>query len=135
MSAPPRVLLVDDTPEIADLLAFALRDRGYEVAATGFTVSIGELVARAGADAVVLDLSTLNMNESVFDALRSDPAHTELPVVFISDTPAEADRGLKTRSAERVLLIPKPFTGAQVARALGDLLGNRSPSGSPAPAP
>ena len=32
-----RILLIDDTPEIAELLTFALRDRGYDVVATGFT--------------------------------------------------------------------------------------------------
>ena len=31
----PRILLIDDTPEIAELLSFALRDRGYEVVASG----------------------------------------------------------------------------------------------------
>ena len=32
-----RILLIDDTPEIAELLTFALRDRGYEVFAAGYT--------------------------------------------------------------------------------------------------
>jgi CheY-like chemotaxis protein len=132
VNGPPRVLLVDDTPEIAELLTFALRDRGFEVVATGFSPSIGDLVARAGADAVVLDLSTLNMGESLFDALRAEPRHASLPVVFVSDTPAEADAALASRRAEHVLLIPKPFTGAQIARALGDLLAVPAP-GSPAP--
>ena len=134
MNGPPRVLLVDDTPEIAELLTFALRDRGFDVVATGFSASIGELATRAGADAVVLDLSTLDMGESLFDALRSEPRHARLPVVFVSDTPEEADAALASRSAERVLLIPKPFSGAQIARALGDLLAVSVPA-SPAPAP
>ena len=32
-----RILLIDDTPQIAELLTFALRDHGYEVVATGYT--------------------------------------------------------------------------------------------------
>jgi CheY-like chemotaxis protein len=45
-----RILLIDDTPEIAELLTFALRDRGYEVFASGYTSAINELVLeqRAG---------------------------------------------------------------------------------------
>jgi CheY-like chemotaxis protein len=54
--------------------------------------------------------------------VRDDPAHADLPVVIISDTPEEADASLRSRQAERVLLIPKPFTGAQIARALDQLL-------------
>jgi DNA-binding response OmpR family regulator len=122
----PRILLIDDTPEIAELLSFALRDRGFEVFASGFTDSILELVLEQRADALVLDCSVYNMSESLFDTLRYDPKFAELPVVIISDTPEEADKSLRERDAKNVMLIPKPFTGAHVARALAELLG---PSG------
>jgi CheY-like chemotaxis protein len=118
----PRILLVDDTPEIAELLTFALRDRGYDVVATSFTPDIGELVAGQRAVALVLDCTVFEMSESLFDTVREDPAQADLPVVIISDTPEKADASLRARRAERVLLIPKPFSGSQVARALDELL-------------
>ena len=118
-----RVLLIDDTPEIAELLSFALRDRGFEVYATGFADSVNDLVVEQGSEAIVLDCSVYNMSESLFDAVRDHPPHAEFPVIIISDTPEEADASLRSRQAQRVLLIPKPFTGAQVARALSELLG------------
>ena len=118
-----RILLIDDTPEIAELLTFALRDRGYDVFATGYTSSVNELLQEQSADALVLDCSVFDMSESLFDTVRDLPNHAELPVVIISDTPEEADASLRSRNARRVLLIPKPFTGAQVARALHELLG------------
>ncbi len=118
-----RILLIDDTPEIAELLSFALRDNGFEVFASGFTDSVNELVVEQRADALVLDCSMYNMSESLFDAVRYDPKHAELPVVIISDTPEKADESLRSRDAKKVMLIPKPFTGAQVARALVELLG------------
>jgi hypothetical protein len=62
------------------------------------------------------------MSESLFDSVRHHPNHIELPVVIISDTPEQADASLRSRNARRVLLVPKPFTGAQVARALDELL-------------
>jgi DNA-binding response OmpR family regulator len=119
----PRVLLIDDTPEIAELLTFALRDRGYEVFASGFTDSINELVSEQRADALVLDCSVFNISESLFDTVRGHADHAELPIVIISDTPEEADASLRSRKAKSVLLVPKPFTGSQVARALDQLLG------------
>jgi hypothetical protein len=82
-------VLIDDTPEIAELLSFALRDRGYGVVATGFTATVNERLADERADALVLDCSVYEMSESLFDI---------------------------------VLLIPKPFTGGQIARALDQLL-------------
>jgi DNA-binding response OmpR family regulator len=117
-----RVLLIDDTPEIAELLSFALRDRGYGVVATGFTDTVNERLADERADALVLDCSVYEMSESLFDIVRSDPAHAQLPIVIISDTPEKADASLRSREAEHVLLIPKPFTGGQIARALDQLL-------------
>jgi CheY-like chemotaxis protein len=118
-----RVLLIDDTPEIAELLTFSLRDRGYEVVAEGYTPTVNELVISQGAHAVVLDCTSYDMSEALFDAVRNHPNHGELPVVIISDTPEAADASLRSRRAQKVLLVPKPFTGSQVARALDDLLG------------
>jgi DNA-binding response OmpR family regulator len=118
-----RILLIDDTPEIAELLTFALRDRGFEVFATGFTPAVSELIDEHHADALVLDCTSDDMSESLFDAVRKNASHAQLPVVIISDTPEKADASLGARNATKVLLIPKPFTGSQVARALEDLLG------------
>ena len=117
-----RILLIDDTPEIAELLTFSLRDLGYEVVSSGYTVSVNELIVEHRADALVLDCSSFDMSESLFDAVRHHPEHAELPVVVISDTPEEADASLRSRKARRVLLIPKPFTGSQVGKALQQLL-------------
>jgi DNA-binding response OmpR family regulator len=117
-----RILLIDDTQEIAELLTFALRDRGYAVSAFGFTDTVNELIEQEQAHALVLDCSSLDMNEMLFDAVRSHPGHAEFPVVLISDTPEKADASLRSREARNVLLIPKPFTGSQVARALDELL-------------
>jgi DNA-binding response OmpR family regulator len=118
-----RILLIDDTPEIADLLTFALRDRGYEVFAEGFTDTVNELLQEQHADALVLDCSAYDMSESLFDSVRHHPDHAELPIVIISDTPEQANTSLRSRKAQRVLLVPKPFSGSQVANALDQLLG------------
>jgi two-component system, chemotaxis family, response regulator PixH len=118
----PRILLIDDTPEIAELLTFALRDRGFEVFADGYNTAVNDLVLEQKADALVLDCSAYDMSEALFDAVRHHPSHAELPVVIISDTPEIADASLRSRKARKVLLIPKPFTGAQVVNALDQLL-------------
>ena len=117
-----RILLIDDTPEIAELLSFALRDRGYEVITAGYVVDLNDLLIESRADALVLDFSSFDMSESLFDTVRGHPDHAELPVVIISDMPEKADASLRSRDARNVFLIPKPFTGAQVARALDELL-------------
>ena len=118
----PRILLIDDTPEIAELLTFALRDHGYDVYATGYDPGISELVAEHHPDAIVLDCSVFDMSEALFDTVRANPDQAALPIVIVSDTPEKADISLRKREAEHVLLIPKPFTGGQIARALAELI-------------
>src|SRR5262249_21142278 len=132
-SAMARILLIDDTPEIAELLTFSLRDHGYEVAATGFDPGVSELIAAHRPDALVLDCSILEMSETLFDAVRANPDHAAMPIVIVSDTPEKADASLRRRAAEHVLLIPKPFTGGQIARALSELIA--SPQSLPNPSP
>lgn len=116
-----KVLLIDDTPEIAELLGFALRDHGYDVTVSGYDTSINELVVQDQAEALVLDCTIFNMSESLFDAIRDDERHAELPVVIISDTPDIAVASLRRRRARRVRLVPKPFSGSDVVRALEEL--------------
>jgi two-component system, OmpR family, response regulator len=116
-----RVLLIDDTPEIAELLSFALRDLGHEVIAQGYTDSVNELIVEHRADALVLDCSSYDMSEALFDIVRANSKFAGLPIIIITDTPEIADPSLESRNAQKVLLIPKPFTASQVARALGDL--------------
>jgi len=118
----PRVLLIDDTPEIAELLTYSLRDHGFEVVTTGFDPGISELVAEYHPDALVIDCSVYQMSETLFDAVRANPHLAALPIVIVSDTPEQADASLRKRDAQHVLLIPKPFTGGHIARALGQLL-------------
>jgi len=117
-----RVLLIDDTPEIAELLTYSLRDHGFEVVTTGFEPAISELVAEYHPDALVIDCSVYQMSETLFDAVRANPHLAALPIVIVSDTPEQADASLRKRDAQHVLLIPKPFTGGHIARALGQLL-------------
>jgi DNA-binding response OmpR family regulator len=117
-----RILLIDDTPEIAELLTYALRDRGHEVFVEGFTNTVADLIREVKADALVLDCSTFDMSEGLFELVRNSPDHAEFPIVIISDTPEKADASLGERNAQHVLLIPKPFSGSQVARALDELL-------------
>jgi CheY-like chemotaxis protein len=127
MSRRTRILLIDDTPEIAELLTFSLRDHGYEVVSTGFDPGISELVEAHRPDALVLDCSVYQMSETLFDAVRARPDQATLPIVIVSDTPEKADSSLRQREAVHVLLVPKPFTGGQIARALSELIPNPNP--------
>jgi DNA-binding response OmpR family regulator len=92
------------------------------VFASGYTVTVNELITQQRADALVLDCSSLDMSEALFDSVRQNAEHAATPIVIISDIPEAADASLRSRKAQKTLLVPKPFTGSQVARALAQLL-------------
>jgi CheY-like chemotaxis protein len=80
-----RVLIVDDEPDVLDLLAFKLAASGFEVlsASTGL-----EALRRARCDSpalIVLDLLLPDLDGlSVCEILRSQPSTRELPIIFFS---------------------------------------------------
>jgi len=88
---------------------------------TGYDTSINELVLQERPEALCLECSIFNMSESLFDAVRDDERHADLPVVIISDTPDIAVDSLRKRRARRVRIVPKPFSGSDVVRALEEL--------------
>jgi CheY-like chemotaxis protein len=92
------------------------------VTAHGFDTGVGGLITEHQAEAIVLDCSVLQMSESLFDLLRDDPDFERFPVVIVTDMPEKAVAGLRARQAKHVKLVPKPFTGSQVARALDEVL-------------
>ena len=114
----PRVLLIDDTPEIAELLTFALRDHGYEVFATGYTTSVNELLIEQRADALVLDCTSFDMSEALLDSVRSDPKHARIPGRHRQRYSRDGGSASSFPECKQSLMVRKPFTGAHVATAL-----------------
>src|SRR5262245_42752550 len=87
---PPRILIVDDEPNILGTLAPLLRARGYEV----FTAMNGraalETVDRDQRDLIVLDLG-LPATDGV-DLCREIREHQAVPILVLSARGAEGDK-------------------------------------------
>lgn len=121
------VLIIDDEPVIAWLLASALRDRGHgvEVATNGM-----DGLARARRhrpDAMVLDVMMPEMDGfSVLEALRSDPQTAEVPVLLMS---AAFEPSYRQRAdLYGGVFVEKPFDWARVIRTVESLLSSGDPA-------
>jgi two-component system OmpR family response regulator len=103
-----RVLVVDDEPNIVDVIAMALRHQRFEVetAATGHQAL--ELTRRHPAHVMVLDVMLPDM-EGFEVAQRLVSEHADIPILFLSARDSTADRvhGLTTGGDDYVT---KPFS-------------------------
>jgi len=81
-SQPPRILIVDDEPQIARVLRTGLKTHGYEVRVAADGVSALETFGDWHPDLVVTDLAMPNMDG--LDLCRRLRAISQLPIIVLS---------------------------------------------------
>jgi DNA-binding response OmpR family regulator len=111
------VLVAEDNPRIAGMIATALRKEGYQVTVAYDGASALRLANNGGYDALLTDL---RMPELGGDALaaRARLAHSELPVLLMT---ASAD--IAQSEVPWAAVIRKPFRIAALLEALARTLG------------
>lgn len=118
--SPVRLLVVDDEPHIADLVATVARYEGWNAVTAGTGEEALRQAASFGPDIVVLDLMLPDVDGfTVLDSLRATGAM--VPVVFLTAKDATADRiaGL-TRGGDDYLV--KPFSVEELMARLRAVL-------------
>jgi two-component system, OmpR family, response regulator len=118
--SPVRLLVVDDEPHIADLVATVARYEGWHAVTAGTGEEALRQATSFGPDIVVLDLMLPDVDGfTVLDSLRSSGAM--VPVVFLTAKDGTADRiaGL-TRGGDDYLV--KPFSVEELMARLRAVL-------------
>ncbi len=119
-----RILVVEDDPRMANLIARALRETGYAVDVVGNGTEAVEQGAIAPYDLVVLDILLPGMDGfSVCRQLRA--ARVATPILMLSARSEIGDRvrGLELGADD---YLPKPFAVAELRARVGALMRRRS---------
>ena len=121
-SSPDRILIVEDDPDIANLLAHSMKKAGFaaEVLLTGATVVAH--VRRDQPSLLLLDVMLPGLDGlEVCRALRADPSTAAIPIIMITARADEADRigGLELGADD---YITKPFSPNEVVARVRALL-------------
>jgi two-component system, OmpR family, response regulator len=122
-----RLLVVEDDPDIAELLASTLSFAGFEVRTAGTASEALREVAAKAPDLIVLDI--MLPDSDGFEVLRRIRGQGyELPVLFLSARDAVADRvaGLTLGGADYVV---KPFSVDEVLARIRAILRRGRPDG------
>jgi CheY-like chemotaxis protein len=126
---PPRVLLVDDDPDLAKLIGTFFRLEGIEVRVAASRAEIMAAFRASLPDLVLLDVELPDANG--FDVLARMRQHAVLKTMPVIMLTAEATReavlrGLQSRADG---YITKPFEPHSVVTAVREVLGLRTPGG------
>ncbi|HEV8308180.1 MAG TPA: response regulator [Methylomirabilota bacterium] len=105
--SPPqgRVLVVDDDPQVVDLVRQLLEDEPYEVTAAADGEEALEAVARQRPDVILLDLLMPRLDGfAVIEHLQQDPETRLIPVIVLTaKTLSAAERALLDQSVPKVI--------------------------------
>lgn len=118
--SPARVLLVDDDPQIRDLLTSVLQFAGFAVEAAADAAQARHHLSAGAIDAVVLDVMMPGEDGfALLQSIRTTDRYT--PVLFLTARDAVEDRvrGLATGADDYVT---KPFSMVEVEARLRALL-------------
>jgi two-component system phosphate regulon response regulator OmpR len=118
-AAPPRVLVVDDDPDLRELLTGFLTASGFAVAAAGDGVQMRARIAQAAPDAIVLDL--MLPGEDGLSLARELRKSSDVPILMLSARGEEVDRvvGLEVGADD---YLAKPFSPRELLARLRALL-------------
>jgi|SRR5687768_5198506 len=101
-----RVLVIDDDPDIRQILVYALHDDGYEVDEAVDGKAAMDLVSRRHPDIILLDMRMPGMDGWEFAKLYNERYKGRAPIIVITAAPDSAQRGSDVNAAGYV---SKPF--------------------------
>ena len=105
-----KVLTVDDSRTMRDMVAFTLKGAGYEVVEAGDGQQALSVVAANKVDLVITDLNMPVMDGlTLIRRLRATPAHRTLPILMLT-TEADEKKKAEGRTAGATGWIVKPFS-------------------------
>ncbi|MBA9006115.1 response regulator transcription factor [Thermomonospora cellulosilytica] len=126
---PQRVLVVDDEPDIRDLVQVALRFHGFSPVAAATGAEALRLAGRERPDLVVLDVMLPDLDGfEVCRRLRA--AGRDVPVIFLTarDTPSDTVTGLTLGGDDYVT---KPFSIEALVARIRAVLRRAAPPPAP----
>jgi two-component system phosphate regulon response regulator PhoB len=123
-----RVLIVDDEPDITEMLAYNLEQAGYAVTSVGSGEKAFAELKRGPVDLILLDIMLPDVpGTEICKRLRRDPATASVPIIMLTAKTQEIDRvvGLELGADDYV---SKPFSVREIVLRVGAILRRVQPA-------
>jgi DNA-binding response OmpR family regulator len=117
-----RILVVDDDPELVELVSFNLKHAGYAIGTASNGVEAIKKARSLAPDLILLDVMMPELDGfAVCEILRRDAATASIPIVMLTAISSELGRlaGLGSGATE---FLSKPFSPRLVVARIENLL-------------
>lgn len=113
--AKPKILVVDDEPDVVEMIVLALTGEGFEVVQAYDGLSALDMVESEQPDLVLLDIMMPMMSGyQVCEQLKANPLTKDIPIVCLTSASAP-DVHAKSIQLGAVGLMEKPFLPSELA--------------------
>jgi two-component system phosphate regulon response regulator PhoB len=134
MSATPtkRILVLDDEPDVTELLEYKLAQENYKVEVLNDPLEFVSKVREFEPDLMILDIMMPELNGlQLCRIARSDPTMKDIPIIFLTARGEAEDRvkGLETGADDYVC---KPFNTKELLLRVSNILGRGQRERAPA---
>jgi two-component system phosphate regulon response regulator PhoB len=126
-----RILIVDDEPDVTELVTYKLKREGYEVECIHNPLEIVGKARDFRPDLFILDIMMPELDGlKVCRLIRADKELSEIPIIFLTAKGEVEDRiaGLEHGADD---YIPKPFDTKELILRVGLVLKRSQPSAQP----
>jgi phosphate regulon transcriptional regulator PhoB len=125
-----KILIVDDEPDLVELVSYNLKKEGFKVSTAPDGEEALEKVRKSAFDLIILDLMLPGIQGSeLCRTLRSNPKTETLPIIMLTAKGEVADkiRGLETGADD---YMTKPFSPKELVARVRAILRRTSESAS-----
>jgi len=117
-----KVLVIDDEPQITEIIEAFLGNAGYEVHVSNVAVEGLKLAKKIIPDVILLDIMMPDVDGySLCNDLKNDKATANIPVVFLTGKDRNDDMGRSFQSGGD-MFIKKPFSCERLLEILNIIL-------------
>ncbi len=119
------ILIVDDEPDIVDILTILLKKKGYEVSAAYSAKQCFEILENRRPDIILLDIMMPDMDGvEICNEIKSNSETKDIPVVMVTVKSAEEDIVRSFKEAKCDGYIVKPIIKAKILGTIEWVLKN-----------
>lgn len=117
-----KILIVDDSESIREVVSFTLENAGHQVLAAKDGQEALDFLDGRGFDLIITDLHMPNINGiELIKKVRELDAYKGIPILFLT-TESQAQKKLEAKEAGATGWIIKPFVPAKLLAAIGKVL-------------